>query len=65
MTWALLATLLGVHYTSISVPGNWATPVLAKHGITALPGGPRITTIRKLLEHAAAAGITLPAEKPP
>jgi hypothetical protein len=65
MTWALLASLLGVHYSSISVPGNWAIPVLERHGITAPPGGPRISTRASLIEHAAAAGIALPIANPP
>jgi Rhodopirellula transposase DDE domain len=64
MTWALLARLLGVHESSISVPAGWATPVLEKHGITAPPGKPRITTPAQLLEHAAAAGITLTISPP-
>jgi hypothetical protein len=59
MTWALLARLLGVHYSSLSVPGNAVIPVLEKHGITPSPGSPRITTEAALLEHAAAAGINL------
>jgi hypothetical protein len=59
MTWALLGQLLGVHYSSISVPAGHAIPILGKHGITAGPGTPRITTTTSLLEHAAAAGITL------
>jgi len=57
--WALLARLLGVHPSSISVPGTTAIPVLEKHGIIPRPGTPRITTAAALLEHAAAAGITL------
>jgi hypothetical protein len=60
MTWALLGRLLGVHPSSISDPARWAIPVLDDHGITAQPGTPRITTTVRLLEHAAAAGITLP-----
>jgi hypothetical protein len=59
MTWALLGQILGVHYSSISVPAAWAIPALHKHGITPDPGTPRITTRAKLLEHAATAGITL------
>lgn len=59
MTWALLGRLLGVHESSISVPARWAIPVLEEHGITVQPGNPRVTTTARLLEHAAAAGITL------
>jgi hypothetical protein len=57
--WALLARLLGVHHSSVSVPGRAAVPVLGKHGITPRPGSPRIATLAALLRHAADAGITL------
>ena len=50
---------LRVHPSSISVPAAIAITVLGKHGITRQPGDPRISTPGKLLEHAAAAGITL------
>jgi hypothetical protein len=60
MTWTLLGRLLGVHPSSISVPAATAIPILEKHGITPQPGTPRITTAGMLLDHAAAAGITLP-----
>jgi hypothetical protein len=59
MTWALLGRLLGVHPASISVLARWAVPVLEEHGITAQPGSPRITTDGRLLQLAAAAGITI------
>ena len=59
MTWALLGRLYGVHPSSISVPADSAITVLGKPGITRQPGDPRISTPGKLLEHAAAAGITL------
>jgi hypothetical protein len=59
MTWALLGRLYGVHHSSISVPAAGAITILGKHGITRQPGDPRITTPGRLLEHAAAAGITL------
>lgn len=68
MTWALLGRLLGVHPSTICVPASHAIPVLARHGITAEPGSPRITTPASLRGHAAAAGITLtipePAQEP-
>jgi hypothetical protein len=68
MTWALLGRLLGVHPSTICVPASHAIPVLARHGITAQPGSPRITTPASLRDHAAAAGITLtipePAQEP-
>jgi hypothetical protein len=59
MTWALLGRLYGVHHSSISVPAAAAVTSLARHGITRQPGDPRLTTPGSLLEHAAAAGITL------
>jgi hypothetical protein len=65
MTWALLGRMLGVHESSISVPGNAAIPILEKHGITAPPARPRINTPGKLLAHAAATGITIPVPGPP
>ena len=64
MTWALLGRLLGVHYSSLSVPGNAAIPILEKHGITPIPGSPRITSEDQLLSHAAAAGITITIPPP-
>jgi Rhodopirellula transposase DDE domain len=59
MTWALLAEILSVHCTSISVPAGPAIPILQAHGITAEPGTPRITTINAFRDHAAALGITI------
>jgi hypothetical protein len=59
MPWVLLGRLYGVHRTSISVPAAPAITILGKHGITRQPGDPRISTPGKLLEHAAAAGVTL------
>ena len=64
VTWTLLGRLFGVWHTSISVPGNAAIPVLEKHGITAPPARPRITTESQLLEHAATAGIPLTLHPP-
>ena len=60
MPWALLAALLGVHHTSISVPAAPATAALRLLGLDT-PAGPRIRTRASLLDHAAAAGITIPA----
>jgi hypothetical protein len=65
MTWALLGRLLGVHESTICVPGNAAIPVLEKHGITAPPARPRINTPGKLLAHAAATGIAITIPDPP
>jgi hypothetical protein len=66
MPWTLLGRLFGVHHSSISKPAAAAIPVLEKHGITRQAGGPRINTPGKLLEHAAAAGITftIPSQAP-
>jgi Rhodopirellula transposase DDE domain len=64
MTWTLLGRLFGVWHTSISGPGNWAIPILEKHGITAPPARPCITTESQLLQHAATAGIPLTLHPP-
>jgi hypothetical protein len=57
MTWTLLARLLGVDLSTISVAGGDAVPVLERHGITA-DGRARIKTMDQLLQHAARAGIS-------
>jgi hypothetical protein len=64
--WALLGRLFGVHPSSISKPAAAAIPLLEKHGITRQPATPYLNTAGKLLQHAAAAGITLtiPAQTP-
>ena len=59
MTWALLAEILGVHHSSISVPGGHAVTLLAELGIAPEPGQPRITTAAALRDHATALGITI------
>jgi hypothetical protein len=59
MTWTLLAQVLGVHPSSISVPGGAAATVLEGLGITARPCQPRITTAAALHDHATALGITI------
>jgi hypothetical protein len=64
MTWALLAQVLGVHHSSISVPGNHAVTLLEGLGITAEPGAPRIRTLPALLQHAHANSITIPCHPP-
>ena len=48
----------------ISKPAADGIPLLEKHGITRQPATPYLNTAGKLLQHAAAAGITLtiPAE---
>jgi Rhodopirellula transposase DDE domain len=60
MPWALLARLLGVHHTSLSVPAAPAATALKVLGL-AEPAGPRIRTLASLRQHATAAGITIPA----
>jgi hypothetical protein len=59
MTWTLLAQVLAVHPSSISVPGTAAVTVLEGLGITARPGQPRIRTAAALRDHATALGITI------
>ena len=59
MTWTLLAQVLGVDRSSISVPGCCAVTVLEGLGITALPGQPRIRTAAALRDHATALGVTI------
>jgi hypothetical protein len=61
MTWALLAQVLGVHHTSISVPGSHAVTLLEGLGTAPEPGAPRIKTAAALRDHATALGITAPA----
>jgi len=61
MTWALLAQVLGVHPSSISVPGGHAVILLGQLGITPEPGTPRIRTAAALRARAAASGIAIPA----
>jgi hypothetical protein len=59
MTWTLLAQVLGVHHSSISVPGSRAVTLLEGLGITTEPGAPRIRTTAALRGHATALGITI------
>jgi hypothetical protein len=61
MTWALLAQVLGLHHSSISVPGGHAVTLLEQLGITPEPGTPRIRTAAALRDRAAASGIAIPA----
>ena len=56
----LIATLLGVHETSISLATTRTTPLLAQHGITITPATTRIPTLTALRDYAATAGITIP-----
>jgi hypothetical protein len=65
MTWALLGRLLGTDPSTICVPGNAAIPILARHGITAPPATPAITTPARLLALAAATAITITIPHPP
>jgi DDE family transposase len=57
MTWALLAALLGVDLSTISVAAGNAVTVLEHHGITR-HGRPRTATLASLRDQAAAAGIS-------
>jgi DDE family transposase len=59
MPWTLLAALLGVHHTTISVPAAPATTAIRLLGLDT-PQGPRIRTHASLHQHAAAARITIP-----
>jgi hypothetical protein len=61
MTWTLLAKVLGVHHSSISVPAGHAVTLLEGLGITPEPGAPRIRTAAALRDHATALGITINA----
>jgi hypothetical protein len=63
MPWTLLASLLGVHHSSLSVPAGPARTALSVLGLAA-PAGPRIRTLPDLLRHATAAGITIPLPPP-
>jgi hypothetical protein len=60
-TWTLLARVLGVHPSSISVPGSHAVTLLERLGTAPEPGAPRIRTAAALRDHATALGITTPA----
>ncbi len=59
MPWALLARLLGVHHTTISVPAAPALTALQALGLSH-PTGTRAKTMTALREHAAKAGIPIP-----
>jgi hypothetical protein len=61
MTWALLAQVLGVHHSSISVPGGHAVTLLQGLGITPEAGQPRIRTTAALRARATALGTTINA----
>jgi hypothetical protein len=63
MPWALLARLLGVHHTAISVPAAPALTALHALGLTQ-PTATRAKTMTALREHAAAAGIPIPIPVP-
>jgi DDE family transposase len=61
MPWALLARLLGVHHTTISVPAAPAATALRILGLDTA-AGPPVRTLPALLDRAAAAGITIPPQ---
>ena len=64
MSCALIGSLLGVHHTTISDATRYARPVLEQHGLTIIPGKPRISTLTQLREHTSQAGITIPGPCP-
>jgi hypothetical protein len=55
--------LPGADESTISLATCRITPLLARHGITIAPAGPRIASLDDLNRHAAAAGVTIP--RPP
>ncbi|MGH3247229.1 MAG: ISAzo13-like element transposase-related protein, partial [Trebonia sp.] len=59
MPYRLLSELLGAHESTISLAVSRINPILAPHGITPGTPGPRITTLTRLRNHAAAHGITI------
>jgi hypothetical protein len=64
MPFRLLAEILGVHQSTISLAAGRITPVLASHGITADPSRTPISTLTQLREHATATGITIALREP-
>jgi Rhodopirellula transposase DDE domain len=61
----LLASILGVCESTISLTIRRITPLLHDHGITPGHHSPPITTLHQLHQHATAAGITLTITPPP
>ena len=59
MPYRLLGEILGVDPSTIRLAARRVTPLLEQHGVTPAPGGPRISTLAQLRDHATAAGITL------
>jgi len=59
ISYPLLAQILGVDQSTISLAARRITPVLARHGITPRYQRARIRTPSQLQEHATAAGITI------
>jgi hypothetical protein len=64
VSYGLLGQLLGTGTSTISQAARQINPVLARHGITPRYQRARIRTPSELREHAAARGITLPAQPP-
>ena len=61
----LIAEILGVHESSISLATGRVAPLLEQHGITIAPAKARISSLDALRSHAAAAGITIPEPPQP
>ena len=61
----LIAELLGVHQSTISLATGRVAPLLEQHGITIAPATARISSLDDLRSHAAAAGITIPEPPQP
>src|SRR6202045_3499710 len=59
MPYRLLSELLGTHESNISLAVSRITPILEQHGITPGTPAPRIKTLARLRDHAAARGITI------
>jgi transposase len=60
MTCQLIATVLGVDHSTISVTTRHIADLLSRHGTIITPGPYRLRTMDDLRRHAAAAGITIP-----
>ena len=59
MPYRLLGEILGVHESTVSVAVSRINPLLRQHGITPETAGPRISTLARLRDHAAARDLTI------
>jgi hypothetical protein len=59
MPYRLLSELLGAHESTISLAVRRIAPVLEQHGTARHAASPRISTLARLRDHAAARGITI------